>query len=97
MNYCQSLKEISAISATKSGGSLCNGFVSGKLPAGARLRETDLANQLGVSRVPVREAIRVLEVEGLVSTVARGGVFVASLSFKDVQDFFEVSGVRSPF
>lgn len=50
----------------------------------------DLANQLGVSRVPAREAIRMLDVEGLDSTVARGGVFVASLSLKDVQDFFDI-------
>ncbi|MGN8025494.1 GntR family transcriptional regulator [Microbacterium sp. 22242] len=65
-------------------------IVSGRLAAGVRLHEGDLAKQLGVSRVPVREAIRMLEAEGTVSAAPRGGVMVTSLSLKDVHDLFDI-------
>ncbi len=65
-------------------------IVSGKLEAGVRLRELDLANELSVSRVPVREAIRMLEVEGLISMSPRGGAVVTTLSLKDIHDLFDV-------
>lgn len=57
-----------------------------------RLMETQLAEELGVSRTPVREAIRKLELEGFVIMVPRRGVYVAGISMKDIYEVFEVRG-----
>ena len=61
-----------------------------ELAPGARLVEHQLAEQLGVSRNPIREAIRVLESEGFVVTVPRRGVVVATLDEQSVADLFQV-------
>lgn len=61
-----------------------------ELAPGAHLVEHQLAEQLGVSRNPVREAIRVLESEGFVVTVPRRGVVVATLDAQAVTDLFQV-------
>ena len=55
--------------------------------------EVSLANQMGVSRTPVREAIRRLEAEGLVTMTPRKGTHVAELSVKDIMDVLEVRTV----
>jgi len=65
-------------------------IATGDLAPGTRLIERDLADQLGVSRVPVREALRMLEAEGMVHTVPRKGVVVNSLSRRDVEELFDV-------
>jgi len=65
-------------------------IVDGLYEPGDRLTEERLANEFGVSRNPVREAIRVLEAEGFLLAHARRGTVVASMSTKDVQDFFDV-------
>jgi DNA-binding GntR family transcriptional regulator len=65
-------------------------IIDGLYEPGHRLTEDRLANDFGVSRNPVREAIRVLEAEGFLLTHARRGTVVASMSTKDVQDFFDV-------
>lgn len=65
-------------------------IVDGMLKPGSRLIEDRLAEQLGVSRSPVREALRVLETEGLVETIPRKGVVVSTLSAEDLADIFEV-------
>lgn len=62
----------------------------GKLQPGERLMEISLANRLGVSRTPVREAIRKLELEGLVIMVPRKGAQVAPITEKDLNDVLEV-------
>lgn len=62
----------------------------GKLQPGERLMEISLANRLGVSRTPVREAIRKLEIEGLVIMVPRKGAQVAPITEKDLKDVLEV-------
>lgn len=67
-------------------------IVEGKLEPGKRLMEIQLAEQLGVSRTPIREAIRKLELEGLVVMVPRKGAYVADLSVKDVMEILEVRG-----
>lgn len=59
-------------------------------PAGTRLVETEIAAQLGVSRLPVREAIRALESEGFVKTIPRRGAVVVELSAQDVEELFDV-------
>lgn len=66
--------------------------ISGRLKPGERLMEIQLADQLGVSRTPVREAIRKLELEGFVVMIARKGAYVADISLKEIVDVFEIRG-----
>lgn len=65
-------------------------ILEGKLKSGQRLMEVQLAEQLGVSRTPIREAIRKLELEGLVIMLPRKGAYVADMSFKDLIDVLEI-------
>src|SRR3954468_19170524 len=65
-------------------------IVDGVFPAGMRLVEHNLADQLEVSRVPLREAIMQLEAEGLVRRIPRRGTVVATLTATDVVELFEV-------
>ena len=61
-------------------------ILRGELKPGERLMEIRLANQLGVSRTPIREAIRMLELDGLVIMVPRKGAQVAQITEKDLND-----------
>lgn len=65
-------------------------IISGQLAPGERLMEVQLAEDMGVSRTPVREAIRKLELEGFVVMVPRKGAYVADMTAKDVADVFEI-------
>ena len=65
-------------------------IITGELKPGERLMEVKLADKMGVSRTPVREAIRMLELEGLVDMLPRKGAHVAELSDKDKMDVLEV-------
>jgi DNA-binding GntR family transcriptional regulator len=68
-------------------------IVTGEIKPGERLMEVSLAEQMGVSRTPVREAIRRLEAEGLVTMTPRKGTHVSHLSIKDIMDVLEVRTV----
>lgn len=70
--------------------SLREAIIVGELKPGERLMEVQLAEKMGVSRTPVREAIRKLELEGLVTMIPRKGAHVADLSVKDIMDVLEV-------
>lgn len=65
-------------------------ILRGELEPGERLMEIALAQKLGVSRTPIREAIRKLELEGLVTMTPRKGAVVAKITFKDLKDVLEV-------
>lgn len=65
-------------------------ILTGKMKPGERLMEIHLANKLGVSRTPIREAIRKLELEGLVIMIPRKGAEVAQISWKNLKDVLEV-------
>ena len=65
-------------------------ILKGELEPGERLMEIALANKLGVSRTPIREAIRKLELEGLVVMIPRKGAEVARITEKDLRDVLEV-------
>lgn len=65
-------------------------ILKGELKPGERLMEITLAKRLGVSRTPIREAIRKLELEGLVIMIPRKGAQVASITEKDLNDVLEV-------
>jgi DNA-binding GntR family transcriptional regulator len=66
---------------------------TGTLLPGARLRETDLADRLGISRTPVREAIRQLEADGLVTHLPRQGATIRSLDHAEVVELYEMRAV----
>lgn len=66
---------------------------SGQLLPGARLRETELAERLGISRTPVREAIRQLEADGLVTHQARQGATIRNLDYAEVIELYEMRSV----
>lgn len=65
-------------------------ILRGELKPGERLMEVQLANKLGVSRTPIREAIRKLELEGLVLMIPRKGAEVADITEKSLMDVLEV-------
>ena len=65
-------------------------ILDGEVAAGERLNELTLAEQMGVSRGPVREAARSLEHEGLVRTVANQGVFVRELSLESALELYDL-------
>ena len=65
-------------------------ILRGELKPGERLMEIHLAQKLGVSRTPVREAIRKLELEGLVLMIPRKGAVVAEITISDLEDVLEV-------
>lgn len=69
---------------------LRDAIVHGEFEPGERLLEVALAKRLGVSRTPVREAIRMLELEGLVVMVPRKGAEVARITEKDLRDALEI-------
>lgn len=69
---------------------LRRGILCGDLKPGERLMEIKLANRLGVSRTPIREAIRMLEQEGLAVNIPRRGAQVASITEEDLRDVLEV-------
>jgi DNA-binding GntR family transcriptional regulator len=65
-------------------------ILGGRLTAGARIVEADIARQMAISRSPVREAVRKLEHEGLVEYVPRHGTVVVGLSRDDVLDAYQL-------
>ena len=65
-------------------------ILKGELEPGERLMEIQLAERLGVSRTPIREAIRKLELEGLVLMIPRKGAEVAKISESNLRDVLEV-------
>ena len=65
-------------------------ILRGDLKPGERLMEIKLAKRLGVSRTPIREAIRMLELEGLVVMIPRRGAAVAQITKQDLEDVLEV-------
>lgn len=70
--------------------SMREAILTGVLEPGERLMEIQLAEEMGVSRTPVREAIRKLELENFVVMIPRKGAYVAGVSHKDVADVFEI-------
>lgn len=65
-------------------------IMTGRIVPGTRLMEVDLSNQMGVSRTPIREAIRKLEKEGLVTIQPRHGAYASDVSVDDMVDLLDV-------
>lgn len=69
---------------------VCDRIIDGTLPNGNRIRERELSEQLGVSRIPIREALPRLEAEGYIRTVPRRGAIVSPLALSQIVELFEV-------
>jgi DNA-binding GntR family transcriptional regulator len=65
----------------------------GDLPPGTHLVESEVAQKLGISRGPLREALRILETEGLVRSFPGRGSYVAEISAKDVQEIYSLRAI----
>ena len=65
-------------------------ILSGKYKIDEELKEKTIGDELGVSRTPVREALRQLELEGLVTIIPNKGAYVVGISQKDIKDIYEI-------
>ncbi len=70
---------------------------TGKLQPNEKIVEQDLAEQYGVSRTPVREALRQLESDGYIKVVPRKGIMVAPLSTLDVKEYYDIKGLLESY
>ncbi len=76
---------------------LRDAILDGELKPGQALVETDLATRMGISRAPLREALRVLSVEGLVETVAYRGTTVRELTKSDIEEIYSLRAQLEAF
>ncbi len=65
-------------------------ILSGEIPAGSKLTEQTLCKKYNVSRTPIREAFRQLEVDGLIQNIPNRGAYVIGLSNRDISDLFDM-------
>lgn len=72
-------------------------ILAGELRGGVRLREDDLATMIGVSRTPIREALRSLVAEGLLRYEPNRGVSVESWTMKDLEEVYELRSLLEPY
>lgn len=70
--------------------SLKEEILVGKYPPGTRIRQEDIAEQFGASRSPVREALRMLQAEGLINLVAHTGAWIAELSLAECEEMYQI-------
>lgn len=73
--------------------SIRDAILTGDLTPGERLMEKNLAEKIGVSRTPVREALRKLELEGFVEVIPRKGAMVTVITEKDIKNVLEIRAV----
>ena len=71
---------------------LQDAIIEGDLAPGSRLLERELSERLAVSRIPIREALPLLEAEGLIVTVPRRGSVVAQMTLTDIEELFDLRG-----
>lgn len=71
-------------------------IIRGEIPEGAQLRQDAIATQYQVSRIPVREALRQLDAEGLIAIVPNRGAIVPALSPSDIQELFSIRALLEP-
>ncbi len=71
-------------------------IIRGEIPEGAQLRQDAIATQYQVSRIPVREALRQLDAEGLIAIVPNRGAVVPALSPDDVEELFSIRALLEP-
>lgn len=69
---------------------LTNAIIEGRLKPGQPLTEQSLQKEFGVSRTPIREALRILEAKGLVTVIPRKGAWVKQIEKKDIEETFPI-------
>jgi len=72
-------------------------IILGKLKPGERLVESKLAESLGISRQPIREAFRILELEHLITLIPRKGAYVSEISLKEIEEIYEIRAMIEGF
>jgi DNA-binding GntR family transcriptional regulator len=72
-------------------------IVRGEIPAGKRMIESEIAESMGISRTPVREAVHKLEAEGLLNPLPKGGYVVRGLGISDIEETFEIRSILESF
>jgi DNA-binding GntR family transcriptional regulator len=72
-------------------------IVRGEIPAGKRMIESEIAESMGISRTPVREAVHKLEAEGLLNPLPKGGYVVRGLDISDIEETFEIRSILESF
>ncbi len=72
-------------------------IIVGKLKPGEKISEAKLAEELRISRTPIREAIRMLESEGFVSIIPRRGTVVSDFTFEDLYEYFQIKACLEAF
>jgi len=75
---------------------LRDAILAGRYPAGAQIKQQRIADELGVSHIPVREALKTLESEGFVVLAERRGYFVAPVSVEDAQEIWHLRRTLEP-
>lgn len=90
-------KELSSAKGKEAYRALQQGIQAGRYPAGSRLKEIDLAAELGMSRTPIREAIRQLERDGIVEVIPNRGAAVREWTPDDVEDAYALRAVLEGF
>lgn len=93
-NVLRKHKRVTVVDATTE--QLRRAIISGELRDGSPLRQDALAAELGVSRIPVREALARLEAEGLVSSAPHKGYVVTALSRAEILELFELRELLEP-
>ncbi len=72
-------------------------ILRGEIPAGKRIIESEIANLMGISRTPVREAVHKLEAEGFLKALPKGGYVVRGLSLSDIEETFDIRSILESF
>jgi len=65
-------------------------ILTGEFRPGQKINESEISVNLGISRSPVREAFRILEIDGLITTLPRKGSYITDISLKDLEELFEI-------
>ena len=76
---------------------LLNEIISGRIEEGGRIVESELAKMFGVSRSPVREALKLLEIDGLIEMIPYRGVVATRITEQDVRESLEIKGMVEGF
>jgi DNA-binding GntR family transcriptional regulator len=79
-----------AVLSTRIADELRQAILTGELSPGERIRQEELAEQFGASRIPVREALRILVTDGLVNMVSNSGAWVSSLTQDECSEQYQI-------
>lgn len=79
-----------SVLSTRIADELRGAILSGELSPGERIRQEELAEQFGASRIPVREALRILVTDGLVNMVSNSGAWVSSLTQEECSEQYQI-------